>query len=231
MSCLHCTERFCVNRVPLFSIFSCEELGEVFEVIEHSKLSKGKTLFQEGEVAKTLYIISKGRLKLYQYTKDGKEQIINILKPGDSFGELQILKESTFELYAKAIVDCEICMLRKEDFKRLLLQKPKMCWKVIELLGDRLLHTEKLAVMLADNNSDARLAYILIHLAEEYGSSEEGRIQLELPISKEDLANYTGLTRETVSRKLSVWKEQGLIRMKEPKKIELLDVSSLQNMI
>ncbi|HAX72756.1 MAG TPA: Crp/Fnr family transcriptional regulator [Firmicutes bacterium] len=231
MSCTRCQDKFCTYKVPIFKNFNCSEVDELLKVIEHKQYKKGEILFNEGDLANTLYIINEGSLKLFRYTKDGKEQILHILKAGDFFGELQLLKETNFECYAKALEDCNVCTLTKEHFHQLMLQKSEMSFKVLEVVSDRLVHLEKLAILLSDNDTEAKLAYLLLELAEQYGNKTGSTIQINLPFSREEMANYTGLTRETISRKLKIFSDQGIINIIGHKKIEILDVDYFKQLI
>nr|WP_307991540.1 Crp/Fnr family transcriptional regulator [uncultured Niameybacter sp.] len=231
MACHVCVGKFCAYKIPILSHLDCDELEEVLKLLEHKEYAKGEILFQEGDVAKTLYILNEGRLKLYKYTKEGKEQILHILKEGDFLGELQLLKPTQFENSAKAITDCNVCTLKKEDFQKLLLKRPEIALKVLEVIGERLVRLENLALILADNDSDAKLAYLLLELGNEYGTLENNKLMITLPISKEEMANYAGLTRETISRKLKSFSDMGLIKMIGHKKIEILNKSALKDLL
>lgn len=228
MSCMICVDKFCAYKVPIFSSFSCEELEEVFKIVKHRDVKKGEVLLQEGDTVTSFFILNEGRLKLYNYTKDGKEQILNLLQDGDSFGELHLLKEKNFEGYAKAITDCNISMIDKEEFQALLYKNPRMSLKVLEVVGERLEHLEKLALILADKDGDVKLAYVLVDFAKKYGKEVGGKISIQLPITKEEMASYAGLTRETLSRKLKAFSEEGLIHMVGHKEIEILKLDTLK---
>ena len=176
-------------------------------------------------------IINEGKLKIFNYTKDGKEQILHILKEGDFWGELQLLQETNFKCYAKAIEDCNVCTITKEQFQKLILEKPEMSLKVLEVVSQRLVHLESLALVLSDNDTDAKLAYLLVDLANHYGIKMGSKIVVNLPFTREDMANYTGLTRETISRKLNMFSEKGIIKIIGHKKIEILDLKYLNGLI
>lgn len=229
--CRICVDKFCAYKVPIFSSFSCEELEEVYELIQHRKIKKGEVLFQDGDIVTSLVIVNEGRLKSYNYTKEGKEQIITILKDGDSYGEMHLLKEKKFEGYLKAITDCDICTLSKEEFQRVLLQNSKMCLKVLEVVGERLAQVERLAVMLSDKDIEGKLAYILLDFAKKYGIGEDGDVIIELPITKEEMASYAGITRETLSRKLKTLSEENYIQMIGRKKIKILNMEGLKQLL
>ena len=222
-----CAKHLCVSKVPIFSSFSREELQQVYELIQHKTMKKGEFLIREGEAVCTLFIINEGKMKLFHGTKEGREQILRILKEGDSIGELQLLKEKVFEGNVKTVTDCNVCMLGKDDFQQLLLKNPMLGLKVLEAVGERLEQMERLAVVLGEKDADTKLAYILLEFAERYGVKQEDKIKITLPISKEEMASYAGLTRETFSRKLSGFADAGIIQMIGHKTIEVLEEDAL----
>ena len=106
-----------------------------------------------------------------------------------------------------------------------------MSLKVLEVVSQRLIHLESLALVLSDNDTDAKLAYLLVDLANHYGIKMGSKIVVNLPFTREDMANYTGLTRETISRKLNMFSEKGIIKIIGHKKIEILDLKYLNGLI
>lgn len=125
-------------------------------------------LFNEGDDAKALFFMSYGQIKLYKYTTDGKEQIINVLSDGDFFGELNILKKTKYRV-------------------------------------------------------NARIAYLLRSFIDKYGEKVGDNIEINLPLTREDMANYIGVARETISRKLKKLEKEGIIKIVGTKKIIILD--------
>lgn len=224
-------QKFCTYKVPIFKHFDYDEVDELLRLIEHRSYKKGELLFLEGEKAETLFIVNEGKLKLYKYTKTGREQILYLLKEGDCWGELQLLNETNFDCSAKVLEDCYIITIKKVDFQRLMLKNPMMSLKLLDVARKRLDHLEQMAMMLADNDSDVKLAYLLLKLADEYGIRLEDRVSISLPLTREEMANYTGLTKETISRKLKLFSNQGLIEVIGHKKIDVLDYDYLMSLI
>lgn len=224
-------QKFCTYKVSIFQHFDCDEADELLKLVEHRNYKKGELLFLEGEKAETLFIVNEGKLKLYKYTKTGREQILYLLKEGDCWGELQLLYETNFDCSAKVLEDCYVSTIKKADFQRLMLKNPEMSLKLLGVVGKRLDHLEQMAMMLADNDSDAKLAYLLLKLADEYGIRLEDRVSVSLPMTREEMANYTGLTKETISRKLKLFSNQGLIEVIGHKKIDVLDYDYLMSLI
>lgn len=229
--CENCTKEVCTKNVPIFAALNSFELIDVLEKIVQKEFQKNEMIFSEGGTAKTLYFVNEGKIKLYKYTKDGKEQILHILSEGDFFGELNLLKESEYGFNAQAIGKCKICTLSKYELKDILLSKPKIAIKILEVMGERLSKIENLAQNLARNDIDARFSYLLLDLAEKHGEVELDNINIDLPINREEMANYIGVTRETISRKLKKFESEGLIKVVGTKKILILDKEGLNNYI
>ena len=156
---------------------------------------------------------------------------MHILSEGDFFGELNLLKESKYGFNAKAIEDCKICTLTNDNFKEILLGKPEIAIKILEVMGERLSRIENLAQNLATNDMDARMTYLLLELSQKYGRKKYNNINIDLPINREDMASYIGVTRETISRKLKKFEEEGLIKIVGTKKIVILDKEKLSEYI
>lgn len=220
--CSKCTE-FCLNKVSIFKNLENSQKIDILKKIEHKKFKKGDVIFNEGDDSKSLFFISYGRMKLYKYTTDGKEQIISILSEGDFYGELDILKESKYRVNAKAITDCRICTITSRDFKELMSTRPELALAVIDSLTERLTEAEGLVRSLATNDIEARVAYLLVSLIDKYGEKKNNTIEISIPLTREDMANYIGVARETISRKLKKLEDEGIIKLAGNKKIIVLN--------
>ncbi|WP_026889001.1 Crp/Fnr family transcriptional regulator [Clostridium beijerinckii] len=229
--CNNCRGGLCASKVPIFENLNRDELVEIVNKINHKEFSKGDVIFTEGNIANTLYFINEGKIKLYKYTKDGKEQILHILSEGDFFGELELIKPSKYGFNSKAIEDAKICTLTKEEMKDIMMKNPEIGIKVLETVGERLSKVENLVQNLATNDVDSRMAYLIIELKEKYGENVGGNISVKSPISREDMANYIGVTRETISRKLKKLEDENLIKIMGTKTIIIIDEEGLKNYI
>ena len=229
--CNNCRGELCASKVPIFENLNHEELLEIVKTINHKEFIKGDVIFTEGNLANTLYFINEGQIKLYKYTKDGKEQILHVLSEGDFFGELDLIKPSEYGFNSKTIVDSKICTLTKEEMKDIMMRKPEIGIKLLETVGERLSKVESLVQSLATNDVDSRMAYLLIDLMDKYGEITEKNISIKLPLSREEMANYIGVTRETISRKLKKFEDEKLIKIDGIKNIIILDSEGLKDYI
>jgi len=226
--CARCKNKLCVSKVPIFSDLSHEELTEIIRMTGHNEYKKGEDIFLEGISADTLYLINEGQIKIYKYTKDGKEQILNLLNEGEFFGELNLLKEGQYHFNATALSDAKLCSLSKERMKRIILEKPEIGLKILEVMAEKISWLETLARNLATNDVEVRLSHLLLQLLRQYGIKTNRGIEIEMPLTREEMSNYTGVTRETISRKLSGFQDRGIIKLEGNKKIIIIDEDKLE---
>ncbi|MTI48845.1 Crp/Fnr family transcriptional regulator [Sporosalibacterium faouarense] len=230
-NCPVCENKYCANKVSIFSVLEDKELKEVTDLIIHKKYKKGQIICFEGDVSDRLYIISRGKIKVFKYTKEGKEQILYILSEGDFIGDLSLLKRSSFKFNAEALEDVAVCTLGKNDFDNVLKENPEIALKILEVVHDRIMRLEDLIQSLSTNDIEARIASLLLSFIKDFGIVEEDNIVLNIPLSREDMANYIGVTRETISRKLSSMQDEGTIELSGNKKIIIKNKENLKLLV
>ena len=216
----------------MFSSLSDGDLRTIITLTSHRDYKKGETLFLEGNESDTLYILNEGLIKLSKITKDGKEQILRLLSSGDFFGELNLFgKSRTSNFTAVSIADTKICMLTKRRLDLILKENPEIALEILATLSDRLAETENLAQNLATQDVEARIAYVLLEFREKYGTEMNGTLQVKLPVTREEMANYAGITRETMSRKLKTLEAKGVLSFQNPRLVTIRDEGFLRSLL
>lgn len=229
-NCDKCTGNYCAKKVSIFSILEETELKEVVDKVISKEYKKGQNIFSDGDISDKLYIINTGSIKVFKYTREFKEQIVYILSEGDIIGDLSLLKESRFEYNAEALENSNICTLGKKDFDAIIMKKPYIALKLLENVHDRLVSLERLVQTLSTKDIEARVAGMLISFLKDFGCEIGGLIEINAPLSREEMASYIGITRETVSRKLTLFQEQGLIELVGNKKIIIKNIEALKEL-
>jgi CRP-like cAMP-binding protein len=125
-----------------------------------------------------------------------------LFSEGDFFGELELLKPYKYGFNSKTIVASKICTLTKDEIKNIIMKDPEIGVKILEAIAERLSKVESLVQNLATNDADSRMAYLIIDLMEKYGENIDGKLSIKIPLPREEMANYIGVMRETISRKL-----------------------------
>jgi len=231
-SCGNCGHDLCAKKVPIFSFLSEDELIKIVDMTRHKLYKKGDLLCSQGEKSDTLFIINEGKVKISKLTKEGKEQIIHIFTSGDFFGELSLFSsDETYSFDAFAISDVKICTLTKQDMNKIIINNPEISLKLLQVITRRLAQTENLAQNLATNDAEIRIASMLLEFCEKYGVAVDQGLQINLPINREEMASYVGVTRETISRKLSIFEELGIISLKGNKVLIIKQLDMLKSYV
>lgn len=233
-SCGHCGHsghQLCTSRVPVFSTLDAKELESITSLIIGKQYSKGELIILEGEKLESLIIINHGRVKAFKDTYDGKEQILYIFSEGDFFGEKNLLTQQNATYSVEALEDTSTCMINKKDFQQLVREYPDIGLKIINELCDRLDRLENTIKNMGTKDVEVRVNAVLLEFIRKYGKNHKKGILIELPLSREGIANYVGIARETVSRKLSHLQDSGIIEVVGNKKIIILDKDALEQEI
>ena len=224
-----CCEGLCVLKVPVFSSLNREDLLHISRMIRHQEYAKGETLFSEENAPDALIIVNEGSIKAYKLTPDGREQILYVFSEGDFFGERNLFGRQRTAYAAEALEPVKTCSLTKERFHDLLRSYPAIAVKIIEELEERIARMENSLQSIGVRSIEARISALLLELASKYGQMVPEGTLIRLPLSREGMANYLGIARETVSRKLGQMENEGIIRSVSNKSILLLDQEAIKN--
>ncbi|WP_064505498.1 Crp/Fnr family transcriptional regulator [Defluviitalea phaphyphila] len=230
-NCQNCHNDLCAKNVFIFSSLNNKEIEKIVSLIIRKTYLKGELIAIEGSNLDGLIIINKGKVKVYKNTYEGKEQILYIFSEGDFFGEKSLIINQEITYNIEALEDTSVCMIKKETFKTLLKEYPEISFKVMEELCMRLENLENIIKSMGAKNVEVRINSVLLEFAEKYGKTHDEGILLELPLSREGIANYIGLTRETVSRKISNLQSEGIIEVIGNKKIIIRNKDALKKSI
>ncbi len=228
-NCEKCRHKLCTKKVPIFSTLGEEELGKVSGLIIRKHYSKGELILIEGADFDSLIILNTGKAKAFRDTVDGREQILYIFSSGDFFGEKNLLGKQKATYNVEALEETHVCMIRKNDFRNLLRTHPDIGLKVMEELSGRMDRLESSIENMGTRSVEARVSAVLLEFSRKYGKPHEKGSIIELPLSREGIANYIGLARETVSRKMNYLQDEGIIEMVGNKKVIVLDIKALES--
>lgn len=226
--CMDCRHRICAKRIPIFTNLDQEEINRVISLIVRRRYAKGELIIMQGERLEGLIIISQGQVKVFRNSNEGREHILYFFSEGDFFGEKNLIRNQAATYSVEALEDTSICMIRKSDFQKLLENYPSISIKILEELCSRMDRLESIIENMGAKNVEERVSSVLLEFAEKHGKEHPKGIMVELPLSREGIANYIGLARETVSRKLKVLQDEGVIEMVGNKKVIVLDINALE---
>lgn len=212
----------CVQLVPIFSELAADQLDTIEKIVRHHHYQAGETLFSAADALDQLMIVANGQVKVYQLAANGREQLLYLLQTGDIDGEAALFENQQRTSFAEALVPTDVCSIRREDFQALMQQYPSISIKVLNVFGKRLTQLERQTTSTATESVEARLANYLTETAAALKTNT-----FKLPIKKKDLATFLGTTPETISRKLTLFEQQGLITQQAGKVIKINDADQL----
>ncbi|RDB07750.1 response regulator [Runella aurantiaca] len=206
---------------------SFESLKKLSENKKTKLFKKREIIYSEGNYPNAVYFLKSGKVKNFKTNEFGKEYIIELHKPGDFFGYLDLLENVAYQDSAVTLQDSEVVIIPKDEFNSLLYNNRDVASKFIKILSNEVREREERLLKLAYNSVRKRVAESLIMLANRY--QEDKTKHFAIAITREDLASIVGTATETVIRTLSDFKEESLIEMKGSL-ITVLDYEKLARM-
>lgn len=191
------------------SLFGCLKESEL-PLIEHFQtrvvtFEPGEVIYNEGERLGLIYTLREGHIKLTKFNNEGNAQIVRLIRPGDLFGIEKLINDSSYHHTAEALEQVEICQLSVDKLNDLREQSGNINQAIIERALLQVMKTENHLTQVGLLKSDARLAWFLMQWVGDKSDP------VSFPISRRDLAQYLGLTVETISRHTAQWKRSGVI--------------------
>jgi len=209
-----------LQMVDIFQDLSKDEMAEMDRTTTMSTCKKGKIFYQPQDTSEVLFILKKGRVQLYRLSPEGKKLVVATIGPGTIFGEMAIIGQGMHNAFAESAEDCLLCVMSRHDVERLILNKPSVALRVMEVMAERLNKAESQLEDMAFKSIPTRLALLLLRLREDQGNCIYG-------YTHQDLAEAIGTYRETATQTLNEFKANRLIEISR-KQIDILDPTGLE---
>ncbi len=200
---------------------------EISRLFAEEKTPKEDYIFFEGDLPEWLFIVNEGRVKLVKHSDTGKDVILQIFVPGDMFGEVSLFDRKPYGASAQAMEDSTVLKLSRKDFLLFFGRHPFVATALIMELGRQLREAHSTIKSLAVDRVEQRIANILLKLANKLGVQERGGIILNLPLTRQDLADMAGTTVETTIRVMSRFTKTKIVKAANGK-ILILDAKILR---
>lgn len=218
-----------LKNFNLFDNFSRTDLAEVTKLLHLQEFKKGQIITIPLDAERRIYFLLKGKAKLVRFGKDGKEIILVILREGEIFGLLAMMLEEYSSSLVVALEKCLVGIIRETDFRQLMQKKPELYLAISKHFGARLLKIENRLDELLFQDISARLARLLLRLANEYPGRRSCGKRINLKLTQQDLANLIGASRETTNMALNNFKNQGWLGLHQ-RSICLHDIEALKKL-
>jgi len=221
--------RFHFKGTPILKVLQQEDLKWIAENSREKKVKKNFELFREGDFPKQVFILKKGKVKIFQTTTEGNEQIVYIYVPGDIFGYRPLLCNEKHPVSAKALEDSTLLFIPRIRFQDLFERSARLSQILLRNLSSEFSVWINFITAFAQYSVKERLALCLFILAEKYKKSRPSN-QIEINLTRKDLASFSGTSIETLARMLTKWKNEGIIVVKG-RKIIIRDELRLSQLI
>lgn len=211
-----------LRKSRMFADLSQADVATIAAGCTLRALEKDEMLFREGDKAEGFYVVQTGRICVYRLTPDGREQIICVFQPPESFAEVTLATVEAYPANAVALEPSQVVRVHRAHFRELVCRKPELALHMLASMSLHLKHLVQTVHDLKGRQIEGRLAdWILQHAA--------GHSSFDLPVSKKVLAGQLGVTSETLSRTLARLRTEGVIEVQGPR-IEILDLARLQRL-
>ncbi|HOM42299.1 MAG TPA: Crp/Fnr family transcriptional regulator [Bacillota bacterium] len=216
-----------LRQISIFSELEDEFLEKIYKISRVRKYEKGRIIFMEGEPGEAFFYIKSGLVKVSKLSRDGREHILHVLNEGHVFAEVTLFSNTEYPATAEVLEEAEIGIIKNEDLEKVIKENPDLSLQLIKYLNKRLVEAHMKIRNLALYDTYERTAQALVKLAEDYGRKSSKGVNLDISISRQELANLVGTTRETVIRALTAFKKEHLIGI-EKNTITIFDLEKLK---
>lgn len=216
-----------LREVDLFAGLSLAQLKEISRTLPMTTCPTGGLVTSPDVNDERLYIVKRGRVRLYRLTPDGKQLTLDILDKGRVVGRMSWLGQELTDVYAEAIEDAVICSFTPAELQRLIDRFPSIGLNIIRYLADRLASSEREREVMAFRSVEQRLATRLLDLADRFGQPSEGGIAIDARLTQQELADMIGTSRETLANTISSLRERQILQMANHR-VVLLDVKRMR---
>ena len=207
----HRTKLWYLKNIEICRQLTDEEIKMIHDYSVMREIKKGETLYLQGSSDTSVYILKEGAVKITKLTPHGKEITLDIFKAGSIFGEMTAVELQERSESAEAVEDAVICIMKKEDFERIMQQAPCLSTQITRVAGLRRCNIENKLIDLLFSTVEQRLARALLNLVDDFGIvSGEGYL-LKIKLTHRDYAALTASTRETVTATLNKFRSDGII--------------------
>jgi CRP/FNR family transcriptional regulator len=222
-----------LQRVPAFSQLTEEQHAILATSVGTQRFERGETIFHQGSIGSTLYIILQGQVRIYRTSLAGHELAVTVFCDGDFFGELALLDGQPRAASAEAMTATTTLTLHRAAFLHTINTCPPIAASILEVMAMRLRQSNDYAEQLASAPVAQRVTRQLFDLATRRSQRqpETATMQpIDLDLTQDELARLSGTTRETVNRVLSALRDQGVVRM-ERSRVSVLNLAQLRAVI
>lgn len=200
------------SSTPLFDGLTAADVTAILTAARRRRYSRTEFVCRQGDPVDAVYMVATGQVRLTQLEADGQEVVIRFIGPGDIFGAVAAFKVAQFPVSGEAVEASEIMAWDRPTMTALVQRYPRLGQNLMSILSERIQEMRQRIGNLQTQRVERRIARTLLRLAQQAGQRTATGVLINLPLSRQDLAEMTGTTLYTVSRVLSQWEADGIVK-------------------
>lgn len=204
-------DRSLIRDLSIFQSMKDEDLDAVLAMASVRQLPDGTAAFEQGAPATEFFALLHGRLKVVQTTPDGQQVVVRHVNPGDIFGIARAMRRPDFPATASAVVDSLALAWPSSQWEAFIARSPVLALNALQTVGQRLQDAHARIRELSTEEVERRVAHALLRLVKQAGRKTDEGVQIDFPVTRQDIAEMTGTTLHTVSRVMTAWEGRGLV--------------------
>ncbi|MBI5131565.1 MAG: Crp/Fnr family transcriptional regulator [Rhodopseudomonas palustris] len=224
-----------IADLPLFAGLSTADLDAILSEARSVRVAKNTAVFEQGEEAHSFFVLLYGHVRASKTTPAGEQIVVRYVATGETFGVAKAIGLQHYPATAVAVDDSIILAWPSGIWPRLVERFPALAANTLQTVGARLQETHTRVVEMSTEQVEKRIAHALLRLVNQSGRKVDHGVEIDFPISRQDIAQMTGTTLHTVSRTLSAWESRGLVEssrqkiiVREPHKLFMLAEEKLE---
>lgn len=222
------TNRAFLRQVGLFDGLSDRDLRELESVVRERSFRKNEVIFHAQEPGNALFVIKRGRVKISMDDRSGKEIILRILEAGDFFGEMSLLDGEPRSATVSSLEPCQALILSRDQFLQFIPRHPQVVLRMLTTLSRRMRKADEKISRLVFADAYEKVASVLLDIIEERKIPLNIGTEIPLSLTRKDLAELAGLSRETLTRVIADFQRAGLVRI-EGRRVSVVNPAKLKH--
>lgn len=205
-------DRSLISGLPAFAGLSGEDADAVLAPARSSRFAKDSEVFSQDEEARQFFLLLSGHIRVVKTTPDGEQVIARYINEGELFGIAVAMGRTSYPATAVAAVDCVVLSWPNSIWPEFQSRFPGFGANAYQTIGTRLQETQSRVVEMSTRQVEQRIASAVMRLVQQAGRKTGDGVEIDFPITRQDIAEMTGSTLHTVSRLMSAWEEEGIVR-------------------
>lgn len=205
-------DRNLIRSMALFAHMDDVELDDVLARASVRRIAQGEIVFEQGKPATQFFVLLHGRLRVHRITPAGQQVMVRVVNPGDLFGIARALQREDYPGTASAAAESLILEWPMNTWDILVEHHPSLAVNAMQTVGQRLQEAQTRILEMSTEDVERRVAHAILRLVKQSGRQEADGIRIDFPVTKQDIAEMTGTTLHTVSRILTAWEGEGLVK-------------------